>query len=116
MPDYIHEHYSHPTQLADLEAALNLNAAYLSDLFSTTVGVTFRHYREELRLAKAKDPLANPLKRVCKVACAVCYPNPNHFRNVFRTRFGIPPSAWRQLSEPEPQFKPKNGSSLFSVE
>jgi AraC-like DNA-binding protein len=95
MLDYIHEHYSHPMQLADLAAALNLNAAYVFDLFSTMLGVTFHHYLEELRLARAKELLRDPRKQVCEVARAVGYTNPNHFRSVFTTRVGTPPSAWR---------------------
>lgn len=91
MLHYINEHYSHPMQLADLVAALDLNPAYVSDLFSTTVGVTFHHYPEELRLAKAKELLQDPRKRVCEVARAVGYTNPNHFRDVFSAS----PSAWR---------------------
>ena len=95
MLNYIHEHYSHPIQLADLAAALNLNPAYVSNLFSITVGVTFHHYLEELRLAKAKELLRDPRKRVCEVARAVGYTNPNHFRNVFSVRVGTSPSACR---------------------
>ena len=77
---------------------MNLNAAYVSDLFSTTTGVTFHHYLEELRLARAKHMLRDPTRRVCEVAIAVGYTNPNHFRNVFHTRVGLSPSAWRQAS------------------
>jgi YesN/AraC family two-component response regulator len=100
MLDYIHEHYSHPMQLNNLAAALSMNAAYVSSLFSRTMGVTFHHYLEELRLTRAKDLLQNPLKRVCEVADAVGYCNPNCFRNVFKLHEGIPPSAWRERSWP----------------
>jgi AraC-like DNA-binding protein len=96
MLDYIHEHYSHPIDLHDLAAAMNLNASYVSSLFSTTLGVTFHRYLEEFRLAQAEDLLRDPAKRVSEVAYAVGYSNPGHFRNVFTTRVGIPPSAWRQ--------------------
>ena len=99
MLDFIHENYSRPMQLSDLAAALEMNAAYLCCLFSTTVGKTFHHYLEDLRLAKARDLLRDPLKRVCEVACAVGYTNPNHFRDIFRSRVGISPSAWRQASK-----------------
>jgi AraC-like DNA-binding protein len=95
MLDYIQQHYARPMQLSDLARALDLNAAYVSDLFSRTVGVTFHHYLEELRLAKAKELLRDPRKRVAEVARAVGYTNPNHFRSVFSLRVGRPPSAWR---------------------
>jgi len=97
---YIHEHYSQPMQLGDLAEGMNLNANYVSSLFSATTGVTFHHYLEEFRLARAKDLLRDPLKRVCEVAYAVGYPNPNYFRNVFRARIGVSPSAWRETGTP----------------
>jgi transcriptional regulator GlxA family with amidase domain len=100
MLDYIHAHYRRPMQLSDLASALDLNAAYVSDLFSKNLGVTFHRYLEELRLTKAKELLQDPRQRVCEVACAVGYSNPNHFRNVFSARVGLPPSAWRQTSQP----------------
>jgi len=96
MQEFIHEHYSHPIQLSDLATSMNLNASYLSSLFSTTLGVTFHHYLEEFRLARAKELLRDPVKRVSEVAYAVGYSNPNHFRSVFVSRVGLPPSAWRQ--------------------
>jgi AraC-like DNA-binding protein len=100
MLDYIHEHYTRPMQLADLAVAMNMNAAYLSDLFCTTAGVTFHHYLEQLRLARAKDLLRDPLQRVGEVAYAVGYSVPNHFREVFKAHVGLPPSVWRQTPAP----------------
>jgi YesN/AraC family two-component response regulator len=99
MLDYIHEHYSRPMQLGDLAAAMNMNAAYLSDLFSTNTGVTFHHYLEELRLAKAKDLLRDPLRRVSEVAYATGYADPDYFRRAFKARVGVAPSAWRTTSK-----------------
>lgn len=97
MVNYIHQHYARPIQLHDLATATSLNASYVSSLFSTTLGVTFHHYLEELRIARAKDLLRDPVKRVSEVAYAVGYSNSNHFRNVFTARVGLPPSAWRQI-------------------
>ena len=77
-----------------------MNAAYVSSLFYTATGVTFHHYLEEFRLAKAKELLRDPVKRVCEVACAVGYANPNHFRDVFKARVGIAPSVWRMHPTP----------------
>jgi AraC-like DNA-binding protein len=96
MLDYIHQHYSHHIELHDLAAAMNLNASYVSSLFSTAHDVTFHHYLEGFRLDRAKDLLCDPVKRVSEVAYAVGYSNPNHFRNVFTSRVGLCPSAWRR--------------------
>jgi AraC-like DNA-binding protein len=96
MLDFIHEHYARPIQLADLAADVRLTPSYVSTLFSTTLGVGFQHCLEQFRLAKAKDLLCDPTRRVSEVAYAVGYLNPNHFRNVFTARVGLPPSAWRE--------------------
>ena len=100
MLDYIQEHYAGPIQLNDLAAAAKMNASYLCSLFSRATGMTFHHYLEDLRLARAKELLRDPTLRVGEVAGAVGYSNPNHFRNVFKTRFGVPPSTWRADASP----------------
>jgi len=110
MLDYIHEHYSRPIQLGDVAAVVNMNAAYVSSLFSTTTGVTFHHYLEELRLAKAKNLLQDPVNRVREVAYAVGYTDPKYFRDVFKARVGISPSAWRERP-PGPPAVSKPASS-----
>ncbi|HVM46995.1 MAG TPA: AraC family transcriptional regulator [Candidatus Acidoferrum sp.] len=99
MLDYIHANYARSIQLGDLANSVHLRTSYACYLFSSTVGVTFHHYLEQLRLTKAKNLLRDPVNRVSEVAYAVGYTNPNHFRNVFTARVGIPPSAWRETSE-----------------
>ncbi len=54
MVDYVHQHYHRPISLNDLASAMNMNASYLSALFSQTTGVTFHHFLEEVRLSKAQ--------------------------------------------------------------
>jgi AraC-like DNA-binding protein len=95
MLDYVHTHYQHPLQLGDIARALEMNACYLSTLFSHTLGVTFHHYLDELRLTAAKELLRDPVRRVREVAYAVGYASAGSFRSVFRSRTGIAPSAWR---------------------
>lgn len=98
MLDYLCQNYASPLQLQDLARAMKLNPAYVSYLFSSTTGVTFHHYLEGLRLARAKELLRDPLRRISEIAQAVGYANPNHFRSVFRARVGVSPSSWRQTS------------------
>lgn len=97
MREYVHTHYQRPIQLGDIAAALKMNASYLSSLFSATMGVTFHHYLEELRLASAKKLLRNPSNRVCEVACAVGYASPGHFWRAFKAHTGLAPSTWREV-------------------
>jgi AraC-like DNA-binding protein len=96
MLDHLHAHYQYPMGLADVAAALKMNASYLSSLFSTTMGVSFHCYLGELRLLKAKELLRDPAWHVCEVAAATGYSSPNHFNNVFKASVGLSPSTWRE--------------------
>ena len=49
---------------------MQMNASYLSALFSQTTSVTFYQFLEEVRLSKAKALLGDPRNRVGEVACA----------------------------------------------
>ena len=96
--NYIHGHYHHPMSLREVAAELQMNANYLSELFSKTMGMTFHCYVQSLRLAKAEELLSAPCVRVSDVAYAVGYSNPNYFRAVFKMHEGMSPSAWRKIS------------------
>lgn len=100
MLDYLQHNYQHPMALRELAVDLRMNANYLSDLFSKTMGVAFHRYLEDLRMAKAKELLSDPSARVCDVAYAVGYTNPNHFCSAFKIHERVSPSAWRDASPP----------------
>ena len=95
MLDYVHAHYQRPLQLADVAGALNMNACYLSSLFSRALGVTFHVYLDELRLARAKQLLRDPACLACDVSSAVGYASAESFRHAFKAKTGMAPSAWR---------------------
>jgi AraC-like DNA-binding protein len=85
-----------PIGLSEVATALRMNAAYLSTLFSHTLGMTFHGYLSEYRLSRAKQLLRQPLRRVCEIACAVGYASPCAFRHAFKASTGLSPSEWRQ--------------------
>jgi AraC-like DNA-binding protein len=95
MMAYVQQHYHRPMSLGDVAAALEMNAAYLSSLFSATAGMTFHKFLEGARFTKARELLRNPHSRICEVACAVGYASAGQFRHAFKGSAGVPPSAWR---------------------
>jgi len=95
MLNYVHQHYLRPISLGDLASAMNMNACYLSTLFSQTTGVTFHQFLEEIRLAKARELLRDPRNRVGEVAGAAGYASPDAFRHAFKAHEGLSPEAWR---------------------
>jgi AraC-like DNA-binding protein len=75
---------------------LGMNAAYLSTLFSKTVGVPFKAYLTDLRLQKAKELLSNPANTVSEVAFQVGYATEDRFRSAFKQATGLSPKQWRE--------------------
>ncbi len=96
MLEYVHTHYQSPLQLGNVADALRMNTCYLSSLFSHTMGVTFHHYLDRLRLAKAKELLCDPTMRVCEVACAAGYGSTGQFWRAFKAKTGLAPCMWRE--------------------
>lgn len=95
MLDYIAKGFAHPITLKECARNLEFNAAYLSALFSRTVGLPFKSYLTRLRLEKAKELLSDPTRRVSDVAYAVGYANANQFRLAFKAATGLAPVTWR---------------------
>ena len=93
--DYIQKGYARPITLKECARTLEFNAAYLSTLFSHTVGLPFKSYLTRLRLERAKELLSDPSRRVSEVAYAVGYMNPNRFRLAFKAVTGLAPVTWR---------------------
>jgi len=96
MLDFARQHYHLPIHLDDVAAALGRNSCYLCNLFSRTVGKTFHHHLDDLRLSRARELLRDRGQSVCDVAYAVGYTDANYFRQAFKAHIGCAPSAWRQ--------------------
>jgi AraC-like DNA-binding protein len=94
--------YAHPFTLQRLARDLGMNGAYLSTLFSRTVGIPFKTYLTELRLQKAKDLLADITKTAADVAFATGYSSQERFRSAFKKATGLSPKAWRETMQPSP--------------
>lgn len=98
MLDFAGQHYHLPIHLDDVAAALGRSSCYLCNLFSRTVGRTFHHHLDDLRLSRAKELLGDPGESVCEVAYAVGYTDANYFRQAFKAHTGCAPSVWRRQS------------------
>lgn len=88
--------YEKPVTLRQYACSLGMNAAYLSTLFSRTVGMPFKAYLTELRIERAKTLLGDPTKTASEVAFAVGYASENRFRAAFKKVAGLAPKSWRE--------------------
>lgn len=94
--------FGRPITLRQCASKLGMNAAYLSDLFSHAVGVPFKTYLTELRLAKARELLNDPRQTASEVATAVGYSSENRFRIAFKKATGLSPKLWRETMQTNP--------------
>lgn len=93
---YLAANFAQPITLHSCAEEFGMNAAYLSDLFSRTFGVSFKTCLTELRVEKAKELLADPTLTVAGVAFVVGYASENRFRSAFKQATGLPPRVWRR--------------------
>ncbi|MBN2505701.1 MAG: helix-turn-helix domain-containing protein [Verrucomicrobia bacterium] len=100
--DRLEEDYRHPVTLRQYARTLGMNAAYLSDVFSRTLGIPFKTYLVELRLDKAKQLLSEPASTVSEVAFAVGYASETRFRTAFKKATGLSPKLWREIMQVNP--------------
>jgi len=82
--------------LADLAAQVNCCTRQFSRLFRKEFGVTFHSRQIELRLQRAQQLLANSDSQVKNIAHASGYRHLGLFNAMFKKRFGVTPSQWRQ--------------------
>ena len=99
--------YGKPITLQHYARELGMNAAYVSGLFTRTVGVPFKAYLTDLRLKRAKALLSDPAKTASEVAYAVGYTSEDRFRLAFKLATGLSPRLWRetmQMNSPPPSL------------
>jgi len=80
----------------ELAAHVGCCPRHLSRLFQEVVGMSFREKREEFRLGRAQELLANTNSKVIDVALESGYQSLSLFNLMFKRRFGVTPAQWRQ--------------------
>ncbi|MGH7994581.1 MAG: helix-turn-helix transcriptional regulator, partial [Limisphaerales bacterium] len=82
--------------LGDLSRQLHCSERHFSRLFREEFGVPFRSRQIELRLQRARQLLANSDAKIINVAYDSGYRHLGLFNAMFKKRFGLTPSEWRQ--------------------
>jgi AraC-like DNA-binding protein/mannose-6-phosphate isomerase-like protein (cupin superfamily) len=93
---YIHEHYARDFDIDELAGQVAVSPSYLFRLFKKKMQVTPMHYRNMVRIDKAKLLLADQQLTVDDVAERVGFDDPKYFTRVFRDLTGTTPSAYRR--------------------
>lgn len=98
--DYIHKHAAEDISLGGLADVFYVTPAYLSSLFSRRTGETITAYLQNIRLDRAASLLLDSPQPVAKIGASVGYPNYSHFCRMFKRRFHVTPSDYRDLHRP----------------
>lgn len=98
---YIHEHYSRDFDIDELASQVAVSPSYLFRLFKKKMHVTPMHYRNMVRVDKAKLLLADQQLTVDDVAERVGFDDPKYFARVFRELTGMTPSGYRRSRQPD---------------
>jgi two-component system response regulator YesN len=98
---YIHENYARDFDIDDLAATVSVSPSYLFRLFKKKMRLTPMHYRNVVRIDKAKLLLADRSLTVDAVAERVGFKDPKYFARVFKDLAGTSPSAYRRANVAE---------------
>jgi len=82
--------------LADLATQANCCTRHFSRVFRIEFGLTFHSCQIEIRLRRAQQLLTDSDTKVKNIAYASGYRHLGLFNSMFKKRFGVTPSQWRE--------------------
>lgn len=94
---YIHEHYAEQNLSLELVAHIaGLSPSYLGKLFKGATQQSFSEYLNHIRLEKAKELLISTPETAAKISESVGLYNITYFSTLFKKKYGLTPSAFRE--------------------
>ncbi|SDS02823.1 Helix-turn-helix domain-containing protein [Paenibacillaceae bacterium GAS479] len=82
--------------LEQVASSVYLNATYLSELFKESTGQKFIDYVTEIRLSEARRMLLETDMKMGEVCASVGYTSSKYFSTLFRKRFDVTPTQYRE--------------------
>ncbi len=103
--------------LPELAEQLHCSERHFSRLFREEFKISLRSRQTELRLQRARQLLAATNAKIINVAYESGYRHLGLFNAMFKRRFGITPSAWRQknLVSPLQDFPARGGGAVLAL-
>lgn len=92
---YIHEHFMHPLTLDGLAELHGMNANSFSYYFHKYKGIRPIDYLVDYRMERARELLQTGHYSIRDIAASVGYGNPLYFSRLFKKKFGVAPTAYR---------------------
>lgn len=95
--EYLNNHYANPDlSLSMLAEMVGLSPAYLGKVFALATTFTFNDYLNNARMNQAAELLKNTDLSINEISKKVGILNTNYFYSVFKKRYQMTPSRFRQ--------------------
>jgi AraC family transcriptional regulator len=94
--EFLHDEMNRNPGIAELSAAVGMNANHFSRMFKRSTGLAPHQYQSLIRLERAKQLLAEGRSPIIEIAYETGYANPSQFSAFFRKRTGLSPSEFRR--------------------
>jgi AraC-like DNA-binding protein len=92
--EFLHAQLCEAISLAEIARAVQVSAAYLTNAFTRSEGMSLCRYRMRLRLNRALVELPR-CEDITRLALGLGFSSHAHFSNSFKSLFGVSPSAFR---------------------
>ena len=93
---YISDHYMEPISAADIASAAGFSPNYLSKRFREAAGIGVHEYLMFVRLQHAALDLVSTGDSITEIALRSGFSDSNYFKDAFKKKYGITPSAYRK--------------------
>jgi len=94
--EYIHRHYQESITIKQVADLSFINSTYLGRAFQKVIGIGFKQYLNDLRIAEAKRLLRQTDQLIYEIANQVGYTESKYFIEKFTKEVGISPSEFRR--------------------
>lgn len=94
--EHLNAHYRGPISLDALAASFNVSKYHLSREFKKHTGFSPNEYLISVRMSQAKEHLKRTTKTVAEIARMTGAGDVNHFIQLFKSREGMTPAAFRK--------------------
>ena len=97
LADYVDENFCQPgISLVTVADRFGISIYMVSRLFKNQTGAGFKEYINAKRLERACSLLTETEDSISSIAQQVGFENPTYFTSLFRTRYGMTPSKYRE--------------------
>ena len=92
---YIEENYQHPISIDEIADVCNFSSSHFMKYFKKVMGTSFTDYLNEYRLSMASRLLLSSSDNILEIASECGYDNLSYFNRLFKKKYGVTPSAYR---------------------